>query len=70
MQSLVLKLLTNFQANLQTTTSLDEEERSLIMKLSPLYIQWEQEALRKGEEQGLQQARYTARTTARKASNN
>ena len=25
------------------------------MKLSPLYIQWEQEALKKGEEQGIQQ---------------
>ncbi|MCL1464413.1 hypothetical protein [Argonema galeatum] len=55
LQSNALKLLTNFQANLQTTEDLDQEERSLIMKLSPLYIQWEQEALKKGEEQGIQQ---------------
>ncbi|MCL1466986.1 hypothetical protein [Argonema galeatum] len=55
LRSNVFKLLTNFQANLQTTESLDQEERSLIMKLSPLYIQWEQEALKRGEEQGVQQ---------------
>ncbi len=52
LRSNVFNLLTNFQANLQTTESLDNEERSLIMKLSPLYIQWEQEALKRGEEQG------------------
>jgi TRAP-type C4-dicarboxylate transport system substrate-binding protein len=51
LRSNILTLLTNFQANLQTTESLEPEERSLIMKLSPLYIQWEQEALKKGEEQ-------------------
>ncbi|MCL1473012.1 hypothetical protein [Argonema antarcticum] len=55
LRSNILKLLTNFQANLQTTESLDPDERSLIMKLSPLYLQWEQEALKKGEQQGIQQ---------------
>lgn len=53
LRSNVFNLLTNFQANLQTTQSLDNEDRSLIMKLSPLYIQWEQEALKRGEEQGM-----------------
>ena len=50
-----LAALTNFQANLQTTASLDQEERSLIMKLSPLYVQWEEAALKKGKELGIQQ---------------
>ncbi|MFB2934634.1 hypothetical protein ACE1B6_05095 [Aerosakkonemataceae cyanobacterium BLCC-F154] len=55
LRSNILTLLTNFQANLQITETLDSEERSLIMKLSPLYIQWEQDALKRGEEQGIQQ---------------
>ncbi|HEY9849232.1 MAG TPA: hypothetical protein V6D28_07220 [Leptolyngbyaceae cyanobacterium] len=55
LRSNVLKLLTNFQANLQTTKSLDEEERSLIIKLSTLYVQSEQDAFKKAEEQGIQQ---------------
>jgi len=55
LRSNVFNLLTNFQANLQTTASLDQEERSLIMKLSPLYVQWEEAALKKGEELGIQQ---------------
>lgn len=53
LRSNVFNLLTNFQANLQTTASLDQEERSLIMKLSPLYVQWEEAALKKGEAQGM-----------------
>lgn len=57
LRSNILTLLTNFQANLRTTETLEPEERSLIMKLSPLYIQWEQEALKRGEEQGIQQGK-------------
>jgi hypothetical protein len=55
LRSNILKLLTNFQANLETTENLDQEERNLIMKLSPLYVQWREEALREGEQQGIQQ---------------
>ncbi|NET62565.1 MAG: hypothetical protein F6K47_42665, partial [Symploca sp. SIO2E6] len=48
-----LKLLTNLKANLQTTQQLDDEEQNLIMKLSPLYLQWREETLREGEQQGM-----------------
>ncbi|NET55994.1 MAG: hypothetical protein F6K47_07430 [Symploca sp. SIO2E6] len=50
-----LKLLTNLKANLQATKQLDDDEENLIMKLSPLYLQWREEALREGEQQGIQQ---------------
>ncbi|NET62337.1 MAG: hypothetical protein F6K47_41410, partial [Symploca sp. SIO2E6] len=50
-----LKLLTNLKANLQTTQQLDNEEQNLIMKLSPLYLQWREETLREGQQQGVQQ---------------
>ena len=43
-----LLLLTNLQASLQTSENLDEEERELIMELSPLVVQWREEALREG----------------------
>ncbi|NET58757.1 MAG: hypothetical protein F6K47_22180 [Symploca sp. SIO2E6] len=47
--------MTNLKANLQTTQQLDDEEQNLIMKLSPLYVQWREETLREGEQQGVQQ---------------
>ena len=50
-----LLLLTNLQANLQQSENLDQEERELIMELSPLVVQWREEALREGEQRGIQQ---------------
>ncbi|NER99342.1 MAG: hypothetical protein F6J86_36910 [Symploca sp. SIO1B1] len=47
--------MTNLKANLQTTQQLDNEEQNLVMKLSPLYLQWREEALREGQQQGVQQ---------------
>lgn len=44
--------LTNLQANLQTNENLDEEERELIMELSPLVLQWREEALQEGRQEG------------------
>lgn len=44
----LLLLLTNLQANLQTSKNLTEEDRELIMELSPLVLQWQEEAERKG----------------------
>ncbi|MBV8885141.1 MAG: hypothetical protein JO235_14255 [Chroococcidiopsidaceae cyanobacterium CP_BM_RX_35] len=52
-----LLLLTNLQASLQTSEDLDEEEQELIMELSPLVVQWREEALREGEMRGIQQER-------------
>ncbi len=52
-----LLLLTNLQASLQTSEDLDEEEQELIMELSPLVVQWREEALREGEIRGIQQER-------------
>jgi hypothetical protein len=43
-----LLLLTNLQANLQTSQDLDEEDRELIMELSPLVVQWREEATQSG----------------------
>jgi hypothetical protein len=47
-----LLLLANLQANLQTSENLDEEERELIMELSPLVLQWREEARQEGRQEG------------------
>lgn len=49
-----LLLLTNLQANLQTSQNLDAEERELIMELSPLVVQWREAALQEGRQEGRQ----------------
>lgn len=48
LRSNALLLLTNLQANLQTSKNLAQEDRELIMELSPLVLQWREEALQEG----------------------
>ena len=50
-----LKFLTNLQADLRSKKKLNTEEQNFIMKLSPLYVQWEKEATQRGIQQGIQQ---------------
>ena len=59
LRSNALLLLSNLLANLQNTETLDEEDRELIMELSPLVLQWQEEATQKGIQQGIQQERRT-----------
>ena len=54
MKASALRFLTNLKADLQEKNALNTEEQTLIMKLSPLYLQWENEALQKGEQRGEQ----------------
>jgi hypothetical protein len=49
LRSNALLLLTNLQANLQTSKNLAQEDRELIMELSPLVLQWREEAQREGQ---------------------
>ena len=53
MKASALRFLTNLKADLQEKNALNTEEQNLIMKLSPLYVKWEQEALQKGEQRGI-----------------
>ncbi len=49
----VLLVLSNLQATLQAKKKLQESERTLIMELSPLLIQWREESLQQGLQQGV-----------------
>ncbi len=51
LKSNILQLLTNLQAKLEAKQNIEEEERDLIMKLSPLYIKWREEAINEGIQQ-------------------
>ena len=50
-----LRFLTNLKADLHEKKALNTEEQNLIMKLSPLYVQWEKAATQQGIQQGIQQ---------------
>ena len=53
----VLDLLITWRINLETKDNLTEDERDLIMQLSPAYLQRREEILREGEEKGEEKGR-------------
>ena len=55
MKAGALRFLTHLKADLHEKKALNTEEQNLIMKLSPLYVQWENEATQQGIQQGIQQ---------------
>lgn len=57
LRSNALELIANWRFNLQTSENLDEEDRELIMNLSPAYLQWREETLREGMQEGIQTER-------------
>jgi flagellar biosynthesis/type III secretory pathway protein FliH len=50
----ILALVSTWRVNLQTKQDLTEEDRELIMNLTPAYIQWREETLLQGRQEGLQ----------------
>jgi len=48
----VLEQVSTWRVNLQTQQDLTEEDRELIMNLTPAYVQWREETLRQGREEG------------------
>ena len=54
----VLELLSNWKIMLdEKQEALREEERELIMNLSPAYLKWKEETLREGEQRGIQEGK-------------
>ncbi|MBD2185959.1 hypothetical protein H6S82_23070 [Planktothrix sp. FACHB-1355] len=54
LRSNALLLLANLQATIEASQNIDREDRELAMELSPLLLQWRDEAIQEGEERGLQ----------------
>jgi flagellar biosynthesis/type III secretory pathway protein FliH len=55
LRSSALELLYSLKTTLEVSQNIDEEDRNLIMRLSPLYTQRLEEATRQGLQQGVQQ---------------
>lgn len=51
-----LQQLMNLRKTLEARQDQNRDERGLIMGLSPIYLRWEEETLRKGEERGREEA--------------
>ena len=67
LRSNVFLLLANLQATLQVSQNIEDSDRELAMELSPLVLQWEEEALRRGEQQGIQQGIQQGKIIERRA---
>ncbi|MFB2937970.1 hypothetical protein ACE1B6_22205 [Aerosakkonemataceae cyanobacterium BLCC-F154] len=59
LRSNALLLLSNLQATIQASQNIDREDRELVMELSPLLLQWRDEALQEGEERGVKMGKRT-----------
>ena len=57
----ILELVSTWRVNLQTKQDLTEEDRELIMNLTPAYVQWREETLREGRQEGRQEGRSEER---------
>ncbi len=57
----ILALVSTWRVNLQTKQDLTEEDRELIMNLTPAYIQWREETLLQGRQEGRQEGRFEER---------
>ncbi len=51
----ILGIVGKWYINLQTSQNLDEEDREVLMNLSPAYLKWREDAVQEGLQQGLQQ---------------
>ncbi|MFB2895467.1 hypothetical protein ACE1CI_21390 [Aerosakkonemataceae cyanobacterium BLCC-F50] len=66
LRSNALLLLANLQATIQASQNIEIEDEELIMELSPLLLQWREEALLEGEERGFQQGLQRGARTERR----
>lgn len=53
----ILELLANWRINLTVGENLSNDDRELIMNLSPAYLQWREQTLEEGKQEGKQEGR-------------
>jgi flagellar biosynthesis/type III secretory pathway protein FliH len=57
----ILEILANWRINVNESENLSEEDRELLMNLSPAYQRWQEETLQKGRQEGRQEGRLEER---------
>jgi hypothetical protein len=60
-QRSILPILANWRINVERSENLSDEDRELIMNLSPAYLKWQEETLQKGRQEGRQEGRLEER---------
>ena len=56
-RSSILEILSNWRINLQMSQNLSEEDRELLMNLSPAYLRWREDTLEQGRLEGRLESR-------------
>lgn len=56
-QRSILPILANWRINVERSENLSDEDRELIMNLSPAYLKWQEETLQQGRQEGRQEGR-------------
>lgn len=51
----ILELISTWRINVERKDNLTEDERKLIMNLTPAYLEWRENTLREGRQEGLQE---------------
>ncbi|WP_346341785.1 hypothetical protein [[Phormidium] sp. ETS-05] len=57
----LLEILANWRINLEINQNVSDEDKELIMNLSPAYLQWREATLQEGMQAGLQTGLQTGR---------
>ena len=53
----ILPILSNWRINVERSENLSDEDRELIMNLSPAYLKWQEETLQQGRLEGREEGR-------------
>lgn len=53
----ILQILANWRITINESDNLSEQDRELLMNLSPAYLKWQEETLEQGKRQGIQEGK-------------
>ena len=57
----ILQILANWRITINESDNLSEQDRELLMNLSPAYLKWQEETLEQGKREGIQEGRLEGR---------
>ncbi|MEQ9236373.1 hypothetical protein [Coleofasciculus sp. E2-BRE-01] len=61
----ILQILANWRITINESNNLSEQDRELLMNLSPAYLKWQEETLEQGKREGIQEGKLEGRLEGR-----
>ncbi|MEQ9626226.1 hypothetical protein [Coleofasciculus chthonoplastes] len=61
----ILQILANWRITINESDNLSEQDRELLMNLSPAYLKWQEETLEQGKREGIQEGKLEGRLEGR-----